>query len=229
MTDVSGHRQRMKNRFKAEGLDHFDERHVLEMLLYYCVPRQDTRELAVRLLKHFGSFVQVLDATPEELERVTGVGEGISTFLQFRRAVERYYRIRRDQTDAPVTTVEQYGQILSSRFQGERNEVVYILCLDAKCKVLSCMFVGEGSVNSANVPIRRVVEMCLASNATSAVLAHNHPSGLAMPSEEDVATTFRLAKALDAVDVALVDHLIFTDGDYISLLQSNYYRYKSSC
>lgn len=226
MTDTSGHRQRMKSRFKAEGLDNFDERHVLEMLLYYCVPRQDTRELSLRLLKHFGSFAQVLDATPEELERVPGVGEGISTFLQFRKAVERYYRICKEKTDEPISSVEQYGSILSSRFQGERNEVVYILCLDAKCKVVSCMFVGEGSVNSANVPIRRVVEMCLAANATSAVLAHNHPSGLAMPSEEDVATTFRLAKALDAVDVALIDHLIFTDGDYVSLLQSNYYRYK---
>ena len=73
MTDTSGHRQRMKSRFKAEGLVNFDERHVLEMLLYYCVPRQDTRELSLRLLKHFGSFAQVLDATPEELERVPGV------------------------------------------------------------------------------------------------------------------------------------------------------------
>ena len=223
MENYIDHRKRVKDRFRKEGLDNFDERYVLEMMLFYCVPRKDTRELAIRLLEHFGSIVQVLDATPEELERVEGVGEGISTFLQFRKAVERYYRICKEKTDEPISSVEQYGSILSSRFQGERNEVVYILCLDAKCKVVSCMFVGEGSVNSANVPIRRVVEMCLNANATSVVIAHNHPSGIAIPSTEDENTTYRLAQALRGVDIYLVDHLVFSEGDSISMAVSGYY------
>lgn len=224
MSDAAGHRKRMKDRFRAEGLDNFDERYVLEMLLFYCVPRQDTRQLALRLLKHFGSLVQVLDATPEELERVEGVGEGVSTFLAFRRAVEKYYRVKRSQVEGPLDTPEKYGSYLAPRFDGERNEVVYVLCLDAKCKPLACMFAGEGSVNFTNVPIRRVVEMCLAANATFAVMAHNHPSGIALPSEADVQTTMRLAEALDAVEITLADHLIFTDADYISLERSNYYK-----
>lgn len=226
MTEINGHRQRMKARFRAEGLEHFEERHVLEMMLYYCVPRQDTRQLALRLLKHFGSFVQVLDATPEELERVEGIGEGVSTFLSFRRALEKYYRVRRESFSQPLTTTEKYGNYLRSRFSGERNELVYVLCLDAKCKPVGCMQVGEGSVNSANVPVRRIVEMCLAANATSVILAHNHPSGIALPSQEDVQTTRRVAAALGHVEIALVDHLIFTDEDYVSLAQSDYYTYK---
>ena len=220
------HRKRVKERFRKEGLDNFEERYVLELLLFYCVPRKDTKDLAIRLLEHFGSIVQVLDATPEELERVPGVGEGISTFLSLRKAVDRYYNIKKDSENQnkQLTTAEDFGAVLRSRFAHQRNEVVYVLCLDAKCKLLSCLFVGEGSVNSANVPIRRIVEICLNANATSVVLAHNHPGGLAFPSPEDVQTTHRLAQALSTVDIFLADHLIFTDGDHISMAQSGYYR-----
>ena len=102
--------------------------------------------------------------------------------------------------------------------------MVYLLCLDAKCKVLCCQEIGEGSVNSANVPIRRIVEVALRVNATSCILAHNHPSGVALPSGEDVETTRRVAAALDTVDVQLVDHIIVADDDYVSLAQSGLLR-----
>ena len=108
-------------------------------------------------------------------------------------------------------------------FYGRRNETVYLLCMDAKCKVLSCKEVGEGSVNSAAVPIRRIVEMALGSNATSVILAHNHPSGLAIPSGDDYLTTRQLAIALSAVDITLVDHLVMADSEYVSMRQSGRY------
>lgn len=225
MENYIDHRKRVKDRFRKEGLDHFDERYVLELMLFYCVPRKDTRELALRLLDHFGSIVQVLDATPEELERVPGVGEGISTFIAFRRELERYYRIKLDDNPIePLISPEDFERSLRAKFIGQRNEVVYVLCLDAKCKLLSCLFVGEGSVNSANVPIRRIVEICLNANATSVVLAHNHPGGLAFPSGDDIQTTKRLAQALSTVDIHLIDHLIFADGDSISMALSGYYK-----
>ena len=98
-----------------------------------------------------------------------------------------------------------------------------MLCLDAKCKVLCCKEIGEGSVNSAGVPIRRIVETALGVNATSVILAHNHPSGLALPSREDIQTTRRVAMALDAVEIDLVDHIVVADGDFVSLAQSGLY------
>ena len=99
-----------------------------------------------------------------------------------------------------------------------------MLCLDAKCKLLCCKEIGEGSVNSANIPIRRVVEIALAVNATTVILAHNHPSGIAVPSGEDVLTTKRLAAALDAVEICLADHIVVADDDYVSMAQSGLYR-----
>lgn len=224
MSIHDGHRQRLKARFRAEGLDHFSEHEVLELLLFYCIPRQDTNPAAHALLKHFGSFAKVLEASPEELQKVPGIGESAATMLSLVGAAERYALISGRGEDTVLSTVEACGDYLKPFFHRLRNETVYLLCLDAKCKVLCCKAVGEGSVNSASVPVRRIVELALAANATSAVLAHNHPSGLALPSAEDVQTTRRLAAALDAVEIELSDHIVVADGDYVSLVQSGYYR-----
>lgn len=230
MSVHDGHRQRLKERFRKEGLDHFEEIHVLELLLFYCVPRQDTNVLAHRLIEHFGSFVRVLSASPEELEQVPGVSEGISTFLSLRAAVEGYYKVKKAQEkEDKITCAEDMCAYMRGFFHANRNEVVYLLCMDGKKKVLSCSLVGEGSVNSASVPIRRIVEMALKSNATFAVLAHNHPSGLAIPSKDDVNTTHRLAQALDGVDIILADHLIYTEDDCVSMTQSRYFQPLVQC
>lgn len=223
MSIHDGHRQRLRQRFLEEGLDHFEEHQVLELLLFYCIPRQDTNQLAHNLLEHFGSFANVLEASPAELKKVPGVGDNAATFLTLVMEAGRYYQISRQSKQKILTSVDQCGDYLVPYFRGRTNETVFLLCMDAKCKVLCCKEVGEGSVNSASVPIRRIVQMALAVNATSVVLAHNHPSGLALPSDEDVQTTHQLATALNAVEIGLVDHIIVADEDYVSLLQSGLY------
>ena len=219
----SGHRQRLKKRFLEEGLAHFNEHQVLELMLFYCIPRQDTNPIAHALLDRFGSLSQVMEAPVTELQKVPGMGEASAAFLSLLNAFCRYYLINRSSTDLILNTISQCGAYMLPFFYGRRNETVYLLCLDAKIKMLSCKEVGEGSVNSAAVPIRRIVEMALGANATSVVLAHNHPSGLAIPSNEDILTTRRLAVALSSVDILLVDHLIFADDQFVSLQASKYY------
>ncbi len=219
-----GHRQRLKERFLQEGLDNFTEVQVLELLLFYCIPRQDTNPIAHRLLERFGTLPQVLEAPVEELAKVPGMGPNSGAFLNMVTQAGKYYQVKRTAKGNILTTIEACGAYLCPFFIGQRNETVFLLCLDSKCKVLSCKKVGEGSVNSAGVPIRRMVEMALAANASSVVLAHNHPSGLALPSAEDVQTTRRLATALSAVEITLIDHIIVADDDFVSLSQSGYYR-----
>ena len=219
-----GHRQRLKERFLAEGLDHFDELYVLELLLFYCIPRKDTNPIAHRLLDHFGSLTAVFDATVEELQKVPGISKNTATFLTLIPQTGRYYQVKRSEPGDILTTIEQCGKYLVPYFYGRENETVFLLCLDAKCKVLGCKMVGEGSVNSASVPIRRVVEIALNTNATTVVLAHNHPSGLAFPSADDIQTTLRVAKAMEAVEITLADHIVVADNDFVSMLQSGYYR-----
>lgn len=219
-----GHRDRLRKRYLEEGLDHFTEVQVLELMLFYCIPRKDTNELAHRLLDRFGSLSQVLDTRPEDLMQVEGIGENAALFISLFPSVARYYDTNQAQRMTILKDVDECGQYLLGYFKNRTNETVFLLCLDAKRKVLCCQMVGEGSVNSAGVPIRRIVEMALAANATTVVLAHNHPSGLALPSREDVMTTRRLAAALDGVDVILADHLVIADGEFVSMVQSGYYR-----
>ena len=196
----------------------------MELLLFYCIPRVDTNPLAHRLLEHFGSLTKVMEAPVEELEKVPGIGHNAAVFLSLVTAAGRYYQVKCASDIEALETVEQCGKYLMPLFYGRRNETVYLLCLDAKGKVLSCKMLGEGSVNSAGVPVRRIVETALAANASAVVLAHNHPSGLAFPSEADVQTTRRVAIALDAVEIELLDHIIVADDDYVSMIQTGCYR-----
>ncbi len=219
-----GHRQRMKERFLEEGLDNFSQVQVLELLLFYCIPRQDTNPIAHMLLERFGNLSQVLEAPVSELEKVPGMGHNAAVYLHLVTQAGRYYQVNRTMQSRILTTIDACGAYLTPFFIGRRNETVFLLCLDAKCKVLCCKEIGEGSVNSAGVPIRRIVETALAANASTVVLAHNHPSGLALPSSEDVQTTQRLAVAMDAVEITLIDHIIVADDDFVSLAQSGFYR-----
>lgn len=223
MSIHDGHRQRLKNRFRREGLDNFEELQVLELLLFYCIPRQDTNSIAHALLNHFGTLDQVMDAPAEELQKVPGVGENAATFLALVHALDRRYQISKEQNLKILSTVEECGRYMWSCLKDLRNETVYLLCLDAKCKALCCKKVGEGSVNSAAVPVRRIVEIALGANATSVVLAHNHPSGLAVPSDADKLTTRRVAAALAAVEIQLVDHIVVAEEEFISMAQSGVY------
>ncbi len=223
MSIHDGHRQRMKERFLREGLDHFSDIQVLELLLFYCIPRQDTNLIAHGLLEHFGSLSQVLEAPVEELCKVSGIGQNAAVLLSMVLPINRAYEKNRMENMKILQKISDCGTYMVPKFYGKRNETVFLLCLDAKCKVLGCREMGEGSVNSAGIPVRRIVETALGLNASTVVLAHNHPSGLALPSGEDVQSTYRVAAALNAVDIALADHIVVADGDFVSMAQSGLY------
>ena len=218
----AGHRKRLKERYLTEGLDNFNQINVLELLLFYCVQRRDTNPLAHRLLDRFGSISDVLNASAEELMQVEGITHHIAIFLTMISDLNRYYLVNNATKVKIINTTEDTCKYITPFFENRKKETVFLLCLDAKKKVLCCKNMGEGSVNSANISIRKIVEVALNANATSVILAHNHPSGLALPSSEDIQTTARLARALSLVEIILADHVIVAGGDSVSLLQSGY-------
>lgn len=224
MSIHDGHRKRVLDRFRTEGLDHFTQVQVLELLLFYAVPRRDTNELAHKLIDRFGSVSRVMDASVTELMTVPGIGEYAATFLNIVKAAGRYYQVDSTQKGAQLRDVEACGRYLLPYFLGRQVETVFLLCLNANCNVISCRVVEEGELNSATISPRTIVQIALAEKASTVVLAHNHPSGVALPSREDVLATKRLAAALATVDVALFDHLIIADDDFVSLVQSGLYR-----
>ena len=158
------------------------------------------------------------------MQKVEGVGKRVAESLSFFASFCRYYYIKQAQDcGKSLQSVSDCTRYLWPCFMGQSNELVYMVCLDGKAKVLSCKKVGEGSVNSAGVPVRRIVELALSANASAVILAHNHPSGLAVPSGEDVQTTQIIARALRMVDISLEDHLVFSKMDCVSLRESGYY------
>lgn len=218
----AGHRRRVKEEFLAGGLESWPEHRVLELLLFFSRARGDTNPLAHALLDKFGSLTGVFHATPEQLMSVKGVGVNTAVLLQLILAVAARYLHDRTDLTSIYQTSWQFQELLKDKFLGARNERVYMVCLDAKYKKLASFLLGEGIADAATVTTRKVMETALACNASIVVLAHNHVSGLALPSAEDVSTTLHLRRSLKQVGILLYDHLIFVDGDMTSMRDSGY-------
>lgn len=212
-----GHRDRMREQLKKFGMDSLTDVQVLEILLYNTIPRRDTNEIAHRLMERFDTLQAVFDASEEELLKVQGVTVHSAELIRMYQQLRRRLRIQKREAEKILSSTEKCAAYLLPYFENLKDEMVYMLCLDAKCKVLDCMKVHEGSVNAAEVSLRNIVRAALNSGATGVVLAHNHPSGIAIPSQEDRDTTLKLRDALDVVGVFLADHIIVADGDYVSL------------
>ena len=214
-----GHREKMRRRFRETGLEGFADHEALELLLYYAIPRRDTNELAHRLLTRYGSLSALLQAPIEDLRRVEGVGESAAVLLKLVPAF--VYKAQRSAGQETVlNSTEKAGRYLLSCFAGERNEVIYQLCLDRKGKLLARKRLSEGGSAAAELNIRRLVENALLSSASAVILSHNHPSGIALPSREDYATTQQAQDALRTIGVELLDHIIVAEDDYVSLADS---------
>ena len=219
-----GHRERMKNKLLEQGLDVFDDHIVLELLLFYSMPRKDTNPLAHELLNHFGSLEAVFEAPAEELAKINGIGENTITLLKLIPEVSRRYFIDKNKFDNILDSSKKAGEYLIARYMYERDEVVYVLCLDSKCKVICCKELFRGVANSAEISVRKIAELALAKNATSIIISHNHTSGIALPSIEDEIATKRIKTALASMGITLSDHIIVADDDFVSMADSGLLR-----
>lgn len=218
----TGHRERMKAEFLARGLEGWPDHRVLELLLFYTIPQGDVNDLAHELVERFGSLAGVLDASVEELKKVKGVGEHTAVFLRMLPAVLGRYQGARTRLSAIINSPEEAYAWLEPYFFGARNEMVYVLCLDGKRQVLGVRKVAEGSIELAEVNTRRIAEEAIGLRAAQIYVAHNHVSNLAIPSQADWLTTDTLRGALRPIGIELIDHLVFVDGDMVSLKDSEH-------
>lgn len=223
MNGHDGHRERMRRRFLDHGLDNFDDHNVLELLLFFALPRRDTNALAHRLMQRFGSLDGVFDAPAEELQAVEGMGESAVTLIRLVPAVGRRYMMRRGQPGRILRDTEAAGRYLVPRFLGERDEIVLLLCLDAKMKLLACRELGRGDVRHTGLNLRKLAEAALSHNAAAVILAHNHVSGVALPSPEDRESTARAWQLLQTLNVELIDHIIVGGDDFVSLKDDGFF------
>ncbi|MDD3693515.1 MAG: DNA repair protein RadC [Oscillospiraceae bacterium] len=212
-----GHRQRMKQRFLRDGMRGFEPHQIVEMLLFYGIPRKDTNEIAHTLIENFGSLSGILKASYDDLLNVKGMTPGAATLLCFCGQLIREYFDSEISKDMVLDSTEKIGQFILPKFFGEHNEKVLLVCMDNKCKVLHSSFVSEGSMNATEIHVRKILEQAIRNHATAVVVAHNHPSGFAIPSIEDQHSTRALVNALHIVGIHLVDHIIVAEGDFVSM------------
>lgn len=214
-----GHRERKREQFLQHGSDAMPDHELLELLLFYAIPRRDTHPIAHELLERFGSLQAVLSAPAAELEKVPGMGRSAAALVTLVAPLYRRARASFAENEVVLDTSERIGNYFLELLAEERQEVMYQLCLDAKGRRLHICKVSEGEASGVSVNVRKIVENAILRDAVMVALGHNHPSGVAFPSQEDRDATRRVQAALDAVGVRLVEHIIVADDDYISLRQ----------
>ncbi len=215
-----GHRERLKARFLAHGLDNFNDINLLELLLFYAIPRRDTNELAHALMDHFGSLEKIFEASIRELEAVPGIGTNSALLISLVPQITRRYMISKGENVHTITSSMEAGKYLVPRLMFEKEERALLLCLDAKKHIIACVDLGGGVVNAVDINVRKAVEIAVRNRASSVILAHNHPDGLALPSREDEYATTKIASALRLVGIALDDHIIVAGEDFVSFSDS---------
>ena len=210
----------MKRRFAEYGERVFDDHQLLELLLFYAVPQGDVNPLAHELIKQFGSLSGVLDASPEELRKVKGVGEHTASFLTMLPQIMRRYELSRTKGAAVITSSNDAGEYLLPYFFGAKKEMLYMLSLDSAGRVLACDLLAEGGLDQVMLDPRTVVEVAMKRRAISVILAHNHVTGLALPSDIDISLTKSLRPLLRSLNIRLVDHLVIADKVFTSMVRT---------
>lgn len=217
----AGHRDRLRKKFLDNSFDSLETHEILELMLYYGIPRKDTNPIAHKLIDAFGSISAVLDAPIDKLKE-QGISENCAIYLKLIPQICRLYMEDKHNNKDKIIDIFNAGEMLKHKFVGRDYEAVVLLLLDSKHKEVFCGVVSKGSVSACEIYVRKVIELAVMYNAKFAVLAHNHPSGLALPSNDDILTTKRVHQALRLIQVALIDHIIVADNDYVSLKESGF-------
>ncbi len=216
----AGHRKRLKERYRNEGLENFNEINVLELLLFYCVQQKDTNPLAHRLIDEFQSISNILNASPEELMQVPGVTEHIAVFLSLVKSVNRFAQVRESDKIKTLNTIEACVEYVRPRVAELPVEVLYLVCLNAKCKPIFCKRISSGNSSEVAFAPPLILETAIKVKASTVLLVHNHPGGKLAPSWNDIYLTSVMQEQLRLVNMQLIDHLIIGQDDYVSICSS---------
>ncbi len=214
----ANHRQRVKEKYRKYGIDTFYDHEILEMILFYCIPRKDTNKLAHQLLSHFGSIQDVMNAPYSALKNFEGAGNETACFIKFLVDIVRVYMQHKKSLKNTFRSREELNDRLSLKFIGRSNEAIAIILVDSKNKIVFEGIVNQGSHNNVDIYLRKIIELIVIYNAAGIVFAHNHPSGLALPSKQDIITTKKLKNIFDNMNITFIDHIIVADDDYISFV-----------
>ncbi len=221
----SGHRIRLKESFLNGNAEGFRDHQLLELLLFYSVPRRDTNEIAHALLKEFGTLDGVFSASYNALCKVQGVGEQTALMLKIIASIEDRRLLRDSEKQNMPMTCAEISRYLVAFYHSRTKETIVLLSCDNKRRIKKVDIVGEGTINGTEINSRNIVEAAINANASYVVLSHNHPNGAAKPSAADLDATRSLIVMLRRLDIGVFDHIIIgMDGDSYSMRECEEYR-----
>ncbi len=213
----SGHRERLRQRLLAGGSEGFHDYELLEYVLTLAIPRRDTKPLAKMLLDEFGDLPTLLAASPAELARVEGLGEGAAAALKFVQACS-VRALQRGALARPVlANFDAVTDYLHARLAHNMIEEFRVLFLNNRNILIRDESFGEGTVNQAPAYPREIVKRALELQASALILVHNHPSGDPTPSRDDIQLTRAIADAAKPLGVTVHDHLVIARSGHVSL------------
>jgi DNA repair protein RadC len=214
--DTSGHRARVRQRLLNGDSEALLDHEVIEYLLALAIPRRDTKPLARRLVHQFGSAAAVLTADSRSLLSISGLGETSVAALKIAQVAA--LRLLAPPTDRPIISSHQaLTEYLHADMAHLTFERVRVLYLNARNMLVSDEHMGDGSISEAAVHVREVIRRALDLGATAMILVHNHPSGVAEPSQADVELTRRIIEAGQRLDIQVHDHLVIGRDGYVSM------------
>ncbi|MBP3657213.1 MAG: DNA repair protein RadC [Clostridia bacterium] len=215
----AGHRERLRERFLQEGLDGFSQHEVLELLLTFVIPQKDVNPLAHTLIDHFGSLSGVLDADQNDLMQISGVGPKTASFLCLIPSLLGRY-VKSAMGDRPLLETPALAKrYAASLFFGVHDERFYIVCLDKQSRAIYTRLLHQGTVDEVPVYPRTVAQIAIRHHACGVLLIHNHPGGIAQPSQADYEATTAVIQALSPLHIGVVDHLIFSGSEVYSMTE----------
>jgi DNA repair protein RadC len=211
-----GHRSRLRNRFLETGFICLADYEILELALTYVIPRKDVKSQSKSLIQEFGSLKQVFDADIKDLKNIKNLSDYSAGFLVFLRKFSSLYLALGIKQQEKINSPAMVKDFLISSLSGEKIEKVYILTLDSGNRITSYKELENGTVNKSFLIPRKIAETALNNKAASIIIAHNHPGGTLKPSQSDIAATISVRKALESIEVFLLDHIIVSNNDYFS-------------
>lgn len=212
----TGHRKRLRNRYIENGIDALAEHEILELVLFYSVPRVDTKPMAHKLIDEYGSLKNVFSAPFESL-RAHGLSEASAAHIKLYSDLGAWFD-RNSVNGMTLCDYNESGRFMVRELDGCSSEVLAMLMLDSKNKVLGIKIVCEGGFSNTKVSMKRIVEYCLEKKAAKIILAHNHPSGDVRPSAEDYAVTKSIENYLAGIEIELVEHFVVADGTFFGIM-----------
>lgn len=214
---VKGHRKRLRERFLQGGLDGFLDYEIVELLLTLGTPRKDCKPIAKEATKKFSGLRGVLEAAPEELRQIKGLGPHNIFGLKFFQALSTHYAKEKLPKKITFDSPQVVANFLQEKIGREKKEHFYILALDSRNNLIKMNNVSTGTLDASLVHPREVFKEAIQASAAQVIIAHNHPSGDPEPSEGDLVITNRLVEAGKILEIAVVDHIIVTNNDFLSL------------